>query len=49
MQKNYIGKLRREHYYNKNIGLPLHGGHKIVEDHDKNPTKPVLPVSHLWG
>lgn len=22
---------------------------KLLENHDKNPTKPVLSVSHLWG
>lgn len=33
----------------KNTVLLLHGGNKIVENCDKNPTKPVLPVSHLWG
>lgn len=33
----------------KNIVLLLHGGNKIVENCDKNPTEPVLPVSHLWG
>lgn len=27
----------------------LHGGHKIAENCDQNPRKPVVPVSHLWG
>lgn len=33
----------------KNTVLMLHEGNKIVKNHDKNPTKPVLPVSYLWG
>lgn len=45
----YIGKLRREHYYKKNIGLFLHRDHKIVENHAIQTTKTVLPVSNLWG
>lgn len=45
----YIGKPRKEHYYDKNIGLFLHRDHKSVENHNKKTTKAVLPVSHLWG
>lgn len=45
----YIGKPRKEHYFDKNIGLFLHRDHKSVENHNKKTTKAVLPVSHLWG
>lgn len=33
----------------KKTVLMLREGNKIVKNHDKNPIKPVLPVSHLWG